>query len=58
MAPLMSKKNFSKFEIVDLYLIFDGEETTFGIVSRMEVREAIMKLPVIVVSQYRRFYED
>lgn len=55
MAPLISKKNFSKFEMVDFGLIFGGEETTFGIVSRMEVLDAMMKLPVMVVSQYLRF---
>lgn len=56
MAPLMSKKNFSKFEMVDLGLIFGGEETTLGIVSRIEVLDAMMKLPVMVVSQYLRFF--
>ncbi len=48
MAPRISKKNFSKLEIVDLGLILGGEATTLGMVSRMEVREAMMELPVIV----------
>jgi hypothetical protein len=56
MAPLRSKKNFSKLEMVDLGLIFGGEATTFEIVSRIEVLEAMIKLPVIVLSQYLRFY--
>merc|ERR1712093_862381 len=45
----------SKFEIVGLGLILGGEATTFGIVSRMDVRDAMMELPVIVVSQYLRW---
>jgi hypothetical protein len=41
--------------MVDFGLIFGGEETTFGIVSRIEVRDAMIELPVMVVSQYLRF---
>jgi len=51
MVDLISKKNFSKFEIVDFGLILGGERMILGIVSRIEVREAMMALPVIVVSQ-------
>ena len=47
----MSKKNFSKFEIVDLDLMVGFLSATFLIVSRIEVREAMMKLPEMVVSQ-------
>lgn len=54
MAPLMSKKNFSKLEIVDLGLICGGDLETLPIVSRIDVREGMIKLPLIVVSQYRR----
>ncbi len=54
-APLISKKNFSKFEMVDLGLILGGEITTLGSVSRMDVRDAKIEFPVIVVSQYLRF---
>jgi hypothetical protein len=54
-APLISKKNFSKFEMVDLGLIFGGETTTFGSVSRIDVRDAMIELPVMVLSQYLRF---
>lgn len=50
-APLMSKKNFSKLEIVDLGFIFGGETTTLGSVSRIDVRDAMIELPVMVVSQ-------
>jgi hypothetical protein len=56
MAPLISKKNFSKLPIVDLGLIVGGEATTFRIVSKIEVRDAIIGLPVSVVSQYLRCY--
>lgn len=54
-APLISKKNFSKLEMVDLGLIFGGEMTTLGSVSRMDVRDAMIELPVTVLSQYLRF---
>jgi hypothetical protein len=54
-APRISKKNFSKFEMVDLGLIFGGEMTTLGNVSRIDVRDAMIELPVMVVSQYLRF---
>lgn len=54
----MSKKNFSKEEMVDLGFILGGEATTLVIVSRMEVREAMMELPVMVVSQYLRCWEE
>jgi hypothetical protein len=56
MAPLISKKNFSKLPIVDLGLIVDGEATTLRIVSKIEVRDAIIGLPVSVISQYLRCY--
>jgi hypothetical protein len=56
MAPLISKKNFSKLPMVDLGLIVDGEATTLRIVSKIEVRDAIIGLPVSVVSQYLRCY--
>jgi hypothetical protein len=36
---------------VDLGFILGGEETTLGIVSRIEVREAMIEFPVIVWSQ-------
>lgn len=39
---LISKKNFSKLEMVDLGLIFGGESTTLGSVSRIDVRDGIM----------------
>jgi hypothetical protein len=56
MAPLISKKNFSKLPMVDLGLIVGGEATTLRIVSKIEVRDAIIGLPVSVVSQYLRCY--
>lgn len=37
--------------IVDFGLRTGGEEMTFGMVSRIEVRDAIMLLPVMVWSQ-------
>lgn len=40
--------------MVDLGLIFGGEATTLGMVSRIDVREAMIGLPVMVVSQYLR----
>jgi hypothetical protein len=56
MAPLISKKNFSKLPMVDLGLIVGGEATTLRIVSKIEVRDAIIGFPVSVVSQYLRCY--
>jgi len=38
-------------EVVDLGAIFGGEAMTLGMVSRMEVREGTIGLPVMVVSQ-------
>jgi hypothetical protein len=46
----------SKLEIVRLALILGGEDTTLGRVSRIDVREGMMAFPVIVVSQYLRFW--
>ena len=46
----------SKLEIVRLALILGGEATTLGSVSRIDVREGMIAFPVIVVSQYRRFW--
>jgi len=54
-TPLISKKNFSKGPIVDLGLIFGGELTTLGSVSRIDVRDASIEFPVSVLSQYLRF---
>ncbi len=54
-TPLISKKNFSKFEMVDFGLIFGGELTTLGSVSSIDVRDARIELPVSVLSQYLRF---
>lgn len=45
------KRTRSKLEVVDLGLIFGGEAMTLGRVSRMEVRDGTMGLPVMVVSQ-------
>jgi hypothetical protein len=41
--------------MVDLGLIFGGETTTFGSVSRIDVRDAMIEFPVTVLSQYLRF---
>lgn len=38
-------------EVVDLGAILGGEAMTLGMVSRMEVREGTIGLPVMVVSQ-------
>jgi hypothetical protein len=38
----MSKKIFSKLEMVSLGLILGGEATTLFSVSRMEVRDGVM----------------
>lgn len=54
----MSKKIFSKLEIVSLGLISGGEAVTFEMVSRIDTREGTMGLPVMVMSQYRRFYNQ
>lgn len=45
------KKAASKVPTVDLALSFGGEAITRGIVSRMEVREGIIGLPLAAVSQ-------
>ena len=41
--------------VEDFEEILGGEEMTFGIVSRMEVRDGVMGAPEMVVSQYLRF---
>ena len=46
---------FSNVPIVDFGLSFGGDATIRGSVSRIDVREGVMKLPVSVTSQYRRF---
>lgn len=46
----------SMVPMVDLGWILGGEETTFDSVSRMEVREGMMKAPEVVVSQYCLFW--
>ena len=56
MAPRISKKSVSMPEVVDFGFSTAGLLTTFGRVSRMDVRDATMGLPVTVWSQYRRFY--
>jgi len=50
----ISKKTFSKLEMVDLGWMVGFELATFLRVSRIDVRDAMIKLPEIVVSQYRR----
>ena len=50
-APRMSKISSWMLPIVDFGLRTGGEEMTFGMVSRIEVRDAIMLLPVMVWSQ-------
>jgi hypothetical protein len=47
---------FSRVPMVDLGWILGGEETTLESVSRMDVREGIMKAPEVVVSQYCLFW--
>ena len=42
----------------DLEDILGGLATTFGRVSRMEVREGMMGAPDMVVSQYRWFCDE
>ena len=54
MAPFRSKKNNSKLEIVDLGLMAGGDRTMFRNVSRIDVLEAMIEFPEIVVSQYLR----
>ena len=49
------KKMFSMKETVDFGESFGGLLTTRGRVSKIEVRDGTMKLPVSVTSQYRRF---
>lgn len=41
-ACLMSKKTFEKLEMVCFGWIFGGLATTFGMVSRIEVRDGMM----------------
>ena len=53
-APLRSKKNSSMLEMVDFALMPGGEVTIYLRVSRIEVLEAMIALPEIVVSQYLR----
>lgn len=50
-VTLISKKIFSKLEMVSLGLIRGGEEVTFEMVSRIDTREGTIGLPVIVISQ-------
>lgn len=45
------KSKWPKKEFLFFGLILGGEATTLGRVSRMEVREGTMGLPVIVLSQ-------
>jgi hypothetical protein len=45
------KKIFSNVPMVDFGLSFGGEATIRGRVSRIEVRDGVMKLPVSVTSQ-------
>lgn len=52
---LKSKKTFSTPEIVSLGLILGGCAVTLLMVSIIEVRDGLMLLPVMVLSQYRRF---
>ena len=48
---LIWKKKFSTAPMVDLGRSLGGFEITFGIVSRIEVRDGTMKAPDSVVSQ-------
>jgi len=47
----MSKNIFSKLEIVSLGLILGGDAVTLLIVSRIDVLEGTIELPVLVWSQ-------
>jgi hypothetical protein len=47
----VKKKKVSKVPIVDLGDSLGGDATTRGMVSRMEVREAIIEAPLEAVSQ-------
>jgi hypothetical protein len=47
----------SKLDIVRFALILGGEATTLGSVSRMDVRDGMIAFPVIVLSQYLRFFD-
>lgn len=47
----ISKKIFSKLEMVSLGLIFGGDCVTLLMVSRIEVLEGRMEFPVMVWSQ-------
>ena len=42
-----------KLPVVDFGLSLGGDVTTFGSVSRMDVRDGTMKPPASVISQYR-----
>ena len=44
--------------MVNLGLILGGETVTLEMVSRIDVREGVMWCPVMVWSQYLRFYRD
>jgi hypothetical protein len=44
----ISKRIFSKLEMVNLGLILGGEAVTLLMVSRMEVRDGMIGLPVLV----------
>ncbi len=48
----------SMLEVDDFDAIFGGDATTLDNVSRMDVREGTMGLPVMVTSQYLRFWTD
>lgn len=47
----MSKKIFSKLDIVNFGLILGGCAVTLLMVSNIEVREGMIELPVLVWSQ-------
>lgn len=47
----MSKKIFSKLEMVNFGLIFGGCAVTLLMVSNMDVLDGMMELPVLVWSQ-------
>ena len=47
----ISKNIFSMLEIVSLGLILGGDAVTLLMVSRIDVRDGVMALPVIVWSQ-------
>lgn len=51
----VEKKMLSRDPTVDFGVRLGGEVITNGRVSKIEVREGMMKAPLDVVSQYRRF---